>query len=102
MEFWAVKYYAEHVAPAPMQIDLTMRFDATTDANILYNNHILIDDMTETPNKFEVREKTIYINRDLVKYKADRVYDDPWRDMAKQPNNPSHETLPINNNNYEV
>ena len=102
MEYWAVKYYAEHVAPSPMQIDLTMRFDATTDANILYNNHILIDDMTETPNKFEVREKTIYINRDLVKYKADRVYDDPWRDMAKLPNNPSHQTLPINNSNYEV
>ena len=102
MEFWAVKYYADHVAPAPMQIDLTMRFDATTDANILYNNHILIDDMTETPNKFEVREKTIIINRDIVKYKADRVYDDPWRDMAKQPNNPSHQTLPINNSNYEV
>ena len=102
MEFWAVKYYANHVAPAPMQIDLTMRFDATTDANILYNNHILIDDMTETPNKFEVREKTIIINRDIVKYKADRVYDDPWRDMAKQPNNPSHQTLPINNSNYEV
>lgn len=102
MEYWAVKYYADHVAPAPMQIDLTMRFDATTDANILYNNHILIDDMTETPNKFEVREKTIYINRDIVKYKADRVYDDPWSDMAKLPNNPSHQTLPINNSNYEV
>lgn len=101
MEFWTVKRVAEHVAPAPMQIELNMRFDAIRDYSILNNSHIIIDDLTETPYKFQMRDKAIYINRDIVKFKADRVYDDPWRDMDAKPNKASHETLPVDNNDYE-
>ena len=101
MEYWGVEAMANYVAPAPMKVDLSMRFDGLTDRNLLWNNHLLIDDMTETPYMYEVTEKTIYINRNIIKYKADRVYDDPWRDMTKQPNQQSHETVPVNNNEYE-
>lgn len=101
MEYWGVESMANYVAPAPMKVDLSMRFNGMTDRNLLWNNHLLIDDMTETPYMYMVTEKTIYVNRNIIKYKADRVYDDPWRDMTKQPNQPSHQTVPIENNEYE-
>lgn len=101
MEYWGVESMANYVAPSPMKVNFSMRFDGLTDRNLLWNNHLLIDDMTETPYMYEVTEKTIYINRNIIKYKADRVYDDPWRDMSKQPNQPSHATVPVDNNEYD-
>jgi hypothetical protein len=74
MERFAVARMMNYVAPSPMEIDITIRFNAQRDYNILWNNQLLIDDLEETADKFEVREKTIYINRDYVKFNANRVY----------------------------
>lgn len=102
MEYWGVEKMANFVAPSPMTIDLTMRFAANTSDSYLFNNHVIIDDMTETPYTYQVREKTIYINRNLVKFKADRVFEDPWMEMTIAPiNSGTTVTLPVNNNEYE-
>jgi hypothetical protein len=100
MEDWNVNYYCDQLAPNPMTINLQMRYKAGRDESMLFNNHVYIEDMTETPFTFQVRERTIVVNRNIVKFKADRVYDNVWSKMENPPR--QVDDMPVDENDYNL